>query len=228
MGGQDDAAPGGWLGLLDRAAREALLSRGTRRRYGAGEAIFLRGDPGRALYLIEEGRVEVSVTALGGRRSVLAHMGPGEVLGEIAVLDDLDRSADATAAGAVTLVSLPRAEVMSFLAQNPEAMMGLIAELCAKARNASEMFEDQTQVAARTRLARCLMRIADKWGRPEAGGAVRITEPLSQSDLGEFSGLARENVNRHLRALADEGLVRLEGGVVVIADPEALAEVAEL
>ena len=84
MGGQDDAAPGGWLGLLDRAAREALLSRGTRRRYGAGEAIFLRGDPGRALYLIEEGRVEVSVTALGGRRSVLAHMGPGEVLGEIA------------------------------------------------------------------------------------------------------------------------------------------------
>ncbi len=72
------------------------------------------------------------------------------------------------------------------------------------------------------------MRIADKWGRPEAGGAVRITEPLSQSDLGEFSGLARENVNRHLRALADEGLVRLEGGVVVIADPEALAEVAEL
>ncbi|MCB1375837.1 MAG: cyclic nucleotide-binding domain-containing protein, partial [Rhodobacteraceae bacterium] len=115
MGGQDDAAPGGWLGLLDRAAREALLSRGTRRRYGAGEAIFLRGDPGRALYLIEEGRVEVSVTALGGRRSVLAHMGPGEVLGEIAVLDNLDRSADATAAGAVTLVSLPRAEVMSFL-----------------------------------------------------------------------------------------------------------------
>ncbi len=222
------SAPGGWLGLLDEAARAALLARGTRRRFGPDETIFLRGDPGKALYLIEEGRVEVSVTALGGRRSVLAHMGPGEVLGEIAVLDNLERSADATAAGEVALVSLPRSEVMKFLAQNPEAMIGLIAELCAKARNASEMFENQTQVAARTRLARCLMRIARKWGRPESGGAIRITEPLSQSDLGEFSGLARENVNRHLRAFADGGLLRLEEGGVLIADPGALEEIAEL
>jgi CRP-like cAMP-binding protein len=228
VGREDPSAPGSWLGLLDATARAALLARGTRRRYAGGETIFLRGDPGRALYLIEEGRVEVSVTALGGRRSVLAHMGPGEILGEIAVLDNLERSADATAAGEVALVGLPRSEVMDFLARNPEAMMGLIAELCAKARNASEMFEDQTQVAARTRLARCLTRIARKWGQPQGDGAVRITEPLSQSDLGEFSGLARENVNRHLRAFADEGLLRIEDGVVLIGDVEALEEIAEL
>lgn len=74
----------------------------------------------------------------------------------------------------------------------------------------------------------CLLRIAQKWSSADVDGEIRLDAGLSQADLGDFSGLARENVNRTLRALADEGAVRLDGRQIVIADPESLTEIAEL
>ncbi|WP_068115628.1 Crp/Fnr family transcriptional regulator [Tropicimonas marinistellae] len=229
---QDDDERGGsispLLSTLSEDERARLAKRGQRRRFASGEVIFLRGDPGDVLYVIEAGRVEISVTSLSGRRSVLNHMGPGEVFGEIAMFDGQDRSTDARAAGDVTLLALHRAEVRGFLMDHPDATMALIADLCRKVRNASDMFEVQAEVDARKRLARCLLRIAEKWGASDGDGPMRIDLGLSQSDIGEFSGLARENVNRNLKALAADGVLRLDGKVIEIPDLETLAEVAEI
>lgn len=205
------------------------MRRGRSREFAAGETVFLRGDPGDALYVIEAGRIEVSVLALGGRRSVVNRMGPGEILGEIALLDGGLRSADATAGGSgARLLVLRRGEIVSWLGAHPEAAMGLIGELCSRVRDALEIFENQAQTNARARLARCLLRVAAKWGKPHPGGGLAVAEALSQSEIGEFSGLSRENVNRTLKALAEEGLLHLEDGRPVIDDVEGLEDVAEL
>lgn len=215
------------LRALSAEARARLLASATRRRFPKGATIFMIGDPGDGMYLIDEGRVEISLTSLNGRRMVLNHMGPGEVLGEIAMLDGGPRSADATAATDAALLSLSRTTVLSFLQAHPDSAIALIGELCAKVRNASDMFDVQAQTEAKVRLARCLLRFGNKWGRPAANGAVRLPTGFNQMDLGEFAGLARENVNRHLRSWATEGVVDLDHGEIVLRDLEALRTISE-
>lgn len=208
---------------LNEADRESLLSRARRVTYQPDATIFARMEPGDALLLIETGRVEISVTSMSGRKSVLNHMGPGEALGEIALLDGGPRSADVTAATQTTVLSLHRREVLDFLRDRPEAMMGLIAELCGKVRNASDMFATQAQTEAPARLARCLLRLVEKWGDDD----LRLRE-FSQTDLGEFSGISRENVNRRLKQWEAEGIVALTPDGIVLHDLPTLEEIAQI
>jgi len=215
------------LTAMDPAARERLLENGTTKTFEVGETIFARGDEGGSIFIILTGRVEISLTAMTGRKSVLNHMGPGEVIGEVAMFDHLPRSADAVAATRVEGLSIGRSVITQFFVDKPEAAMALVAELCAKVRNASDMFEVQSQVQANIRLARCLLRIGEKWGRHEGAGYI-IDQPFSQSDIGEIAGLARENVNRHMKTLIADGIVEQDGRKIVILDSEALKEIAEL
>jgi CRP-like cAMP-binding protein len=205
-------------------AREALLARGTRRSFAPRQAIFVRGDPGDSMLVVDEGVAEVSVTSAQGRKSVLDHVTAGQIVGEIAVLDGGARSADVTALTAVSGLSLSRQQVMRCLADHPDAMIAMIAQLAARARNASDMFEAQAMPDAGARLAMLLLRLADKWGEEALAPGGR---PLSQGELGDYVGLTRENVNRRLKAWAKEGIVALENGRVAIRDTEALREILE-
>ncbi len=216
------------LGALSSDEREALLTRGHKRSYSKGEVIFSRGDEGAWALLIEAGMVEVSVMSLNGRKSVLNHMEQGEILGEIALLDGAERSAEATALNDVTGIVLRRDALLDLLKNNNDACFSIIETLCARARNASEMFELQSLTSANARLARCLLRVAEKWGESMPDGSIRVEQTFSQSDLGELAGIARENVNRHLQAWAQEGLLEFDKGQIRLLQPDALAEFAEL
>ncbi len=216
------------LAPLDETDRARLMEKARPVHYPPGALIFGRSDPGETLLFIETGRVEISVTSLSGRRSVLNHMGPGEALGEIAMLDGGLRSADASAATDVTGRLLHRGDVLAFLRDRPDAMLGLVQELCAKVRNASEMFSAQSQTDASARLARCLLRLSEKWGEADATGATRIGASFSQSDLGDFAGLSRENVNRRLRQWAEDGMISICDEGLTLLDKDGLAEIAQL
>jgi len=215
------------VSALGSAEFAELFDEGRRVAFDAGQTIFSAGDPGQSLILIEEGRVEVSITSLSGRKSVLAHMGPGEVLGEIAALDGGPRSADAVASNPVAGIGVARDNVLAFVSNRPDTARAIIGALCAKVRNASEMFLTQSVVEGEPRLARALLRLFEKWGRPGDGGFEVLTERFSQQDIGEFSGLARENVNRHLNAWAEAGLIRLERRQIVLIDRPSLEALAE-
>ena len=159
---------------------------------------------------------------------MLDHMAAGEVLGEVAMMDNGTRSADVIAGSKVEALILSRTDIKRFLADHPEAAVAMIAELCSKIRSATDMFENQAQVVANNRLARCLLRFGEKWGVEQADGSVRIDQPFSQSDIGEFSGLARENVNRHLKSWEAEGIIKFEGRTLILIDTFALEDIAVL
>lgn len=213
---------------LSPDTREALLALGRRSRFAPGTMIYAYGEPGASMLVIESGQVEISLTARSGRRSILNVMGPGETLGEIALLDRHPRSADATARTEVTGLVLHRQDVLDVLMRHPDAMLSLMAELCAKARNASEMFAAQSNTSAEARLARCVLRLGAKWGELRADGQVRLNVTFSQSELGDFSGLARENVNRHLRNWVEEGFVEIDRDGMTLVNPGALRAIAEI
>lgn len=195
--------------------------------YPAKRTIFAEGEPGGSLILIEDGRVEISNTSLMGRKSVLAYMGPGEVLGEIAALDGGPRSADAVAATKVEALALSRDNVLEYISARPDFAQSVIVELCSKVRNASRMFATQSIIEGEPRLARGLLQLFDKWGTNHTDG-IALAERFSQQDIGEFSGLARENVNRQIKAWVQSGVLRNEGRTLVLIDRDALEYLAEL
>lgn len=209
-------------------ARAALLARSKPVRYAAGTLIYGRDAPGETMLVIERGRVEISMTALSGRKSVLNHMGPGEALGEIALLDGGPRSADAVAASDVEGRIIHRRDVIDFVREHPEAMLGLVRELCDKVRNASDMFSSQAETDASARLARCLLKLAEKWGQSAPGGYRRVPPEFSQSDLGDFAGLSRENVNRRLRSWAGDRMLATGAEGILLLDEAGLADIARL
>ncbi len=215
------------LDAIDVADCKLLFSGAKKRSYDAGQTIFSEGDPGTMLMLIETGRVEVSVTSIAGRKSVLAHMGPGEVLGEIAALDGGPRSADTVAAGKVSGLVLSRQNILKFVAERPKVAQAIISELCRKVRNASDMFTAQSETEGAARLARAVLRLIDKWGIEVENGAFELREKFSQGELGEFSGLARENVNRHLKSWAESGIIQIEKRQLTVLDRDALEDLLD-
>ncbi|MEL6642226.1 MAG: Crp/Fnr family transcriptional regulator [Pseudomonadota bacterium] len=215
------------LASMNAADCRALFENSHRKQFASGSTIFTEGEPGSTVILIESGRAEISITSLSGRKSVLAHMGPGEVLGEIAALDGGDRTATAIAASDISGRVLSRQNILQFVSDRPNVASAIIAELCRKVRNATDMYSVQTMTEGGQRLARALLRLFEKWGETD-GAEVRLTERFSQGDIGEFSGLARENVNRHVKAWADTGILRLDGRQLVLCDRDALAEIAEI
>lgn len=207
---------------------KALFSGAHPRSYDAGQMIFAKGEPGHTVMLIETGRVEVSVTSLSGRKSVLAHMGPGEVLGEIAALDGGLRSADAIAAKAVSGLALSRQNLLAFVAARPNVAQAIITALCQKVRNASDMFMTQSVSEGGARLAQSLLRLFDLWGEAAPDGTLRLSEKFSQGEIGEFSGLARENVNRHVKVWVNQGVLVSDNRQLVLMDRAALEAAAGL
>lgn len=196
-------------------------------QFAARQTIFGAGEPGASLILIESGRVEISNTSLTGRKSVMAYMGAGEVLGEIAALDGGERSADAVASSAVKGLALSRENMLGYISARPEIAQAIIVELCRKVRNASEMFATQSIIDGEPRLARGLLQLFDKWGVQNPDGTSVLEERFSQQDIGEFSGLARENVNRQIKAWSESGVLRSEGRQIVLLDRDALETLAE-
>lgn len=208
--------------------RESLIAEGSGKSWKKGESIFHRGDAGTFIILIQSGIAEVSVTSMNGRKSVLNHMRENEVLGEIALLDGGTRSADVVAHTDLTGVVLQHQKLTSYLQDNPTAYFAIIEQLCSKVRNASDMFETHAMTSASARLARCLLSFDRKWGGDGGDGVRVISQKFSQSDLGEFSGLARENVNRYITAWSRENLLEFDKGQITLRDLPRLRDIAEL
>ena len=225
---EDDYSASLVLGALDKEHREQLLKLGQQCHYSKGQTLFSRGEEGDWILLIQQGVVEISVVALNGRKSILNLMEKNEVLGEIALLDRHKRSADAVAKTEVTGIVLHRGIMIDYLKKNTGACFSVIETLCARVRNASSMFETLALTSAGARLARCILRLSEKWGMNTADGAIRIDHSISQSDLGEFSGLARENVNRYIKSWSADGLLNFNKGEITLLDVQSLRDIAEL
>lgn len=211
---------------MTRDDLRALFHQARRKTFQEGQTIFVEGEPGLDVILIESGRVEVSITSMGGRKSVIAQMGPGEVCGEIAALDGGDRSATVVAANAVSGLVLSRTNILNFVADRPEVAKAVISELCKKVRNASDMFVTRSVLDGGPRLAKALLRLFDKWGAPQGNASV-LTQPFSQLEIGEFSGLARENVNRYMKLWIKQAILSQQDGTLVLKDRNKLEALSE-
>lgn len=200
----------------------ARLAAAVRRRlYGRGEVVFGEGDPATGIYLVERGRVKVSFTSADGKERTVALVGPGEILGEVPVLDGGVRSADGVAHEDCVVVFVPREELVGWLREHPEAALRLIHLLGRRLQAMGLQVRDAAFLDVRGRLARALLELAG--GRGERGAEAGVLcSQIRQVELAHMVGATRESVNRWLRWFERAGAVRREGDGIRVLNPERL------
>jgi CRP/FNR family cyclic AMP-dependent transcriptional regulator len=210
------------FGALDEAARRELTSHARRQSFNSGEPIFHVGAPGQSMMVILNGTVRVSLPGPRGKGVILADLPPGELLGEVALLDGKERSADATALTNCELVVLERRDVVAFLEKRPDVCIKLLALLCARLRKADQRMSDIAFLELSVRLAKVLL---DRIGSVSRLG-VKPKLSLSQTELAGMINANRENVNRCLRHWQRQGIIDLDKRWIIILQLEVLCTIA--
>jgi CRP-like cAMP-binding protein len=206
---------------------DEVLRMAAERRFRRGQTIFQKGDDGTSMMAVLTGRVRISAVSADGKEVTLNVINPGDVFGEIALLDGKPRSADASAVDDTLLLVLERRHVLPFLKSNPDLMLRLLAVMCDRLRRTSVALEELALFDLPARLARVLGQLAEDYGRPSPAG-TRIDFKLSQRDLSTLVASSRESVNKQLRAWQKDGVLDLDGGYIVLRQPAVLKEMLEL
>ena len=199
-----------------------LLRAGKLQTLTPHEVVLRQGDDGDSLVILLEGVVRVSMVTPNGREIILDYAEPGAVVGEIAVLDGEPRTASAISMWQGRLLRLSRRAFEDFMERHPKIAIRLLRELARRLRQTNATIESDRAFTTGPRLARYLKRLADQ----KVNGA-KLTSDLSQSELGMFVGISRENINRQLSAWANDGVIELSQGKIRVIDADYLSQIAE-
>ena len=196
--------------------------------YPKDSYLFFQGDPPDALFVLWIGRVKLVRHTDHGRDVVLEVLGPGQMLGEMAVLDGRPYSTTAQTLEEVAVVAIPRRDFFDMLERYPQVSMAVISELSRRLRLASELVRSLAVDRVEQRIARTLLRLSGLAGTPyePEEGSMLIDMPLTRQDIAEMTGTTVETAIRVMSRFRKQGLVSSVRGRVVITDPEALADVA--
>jgi CRP/FNR family transcriptional regulator, cyclic AMP receptor protein len=202
--------------------RKGLVAQARIRNFAAGDTIFLMGSSGDSMMAVLEGTVRVSVPSPEGKEIVLAILQPGELLGEIAVLDGKERTADARAMTACSLGILERRAVLTFLGRHPTSWLRFIEVLCKRLRLSDQQIAEMVFLDLPARLAKALLRMSSV-----ASGRTSTRIQLSQRELGNMVGSSRESINKCLREWQRKGFVRVDENEIIITKRAALKALSD-
>lgn len=210
------------LAVLDERERAALDRRGRRVRFDAGTRLVQQGDPGDKVLVLLEGRAKVSYATREGRELVLRFCGPGELVGELAVIDGSPRLSSIVALEPVDALVLAATDFRALLDAEPSIAWKLLGMLSRRFRDADLKRVEFGASDTVGRVAARLVELADRHGEPAAEGIV-ITLPLSQDELGAWTGASRAGVAAALRVLRDLQWIETQRRRITVLDRDALA-----
>lgn len=189
-----------------------------------GQRIYLQGDPSDHIFLLKAGVVRIS-TATDHDETILALLYPGDLFGELAIVDDSPRDHIATAHEDVVLCALSRDFVLRMATETPALGYQITKVMGLRLRRFRTRIEELLCKSAHERIAHTLLDLAADYGVPDSGG-VLIPLRLNQADLGNLVGLARETVNIVLQDFRQRGLVEAGRRDIRITDPARLRAVS--
>jgi CRP/FNR family cyclic AMP-dependent transcriptional regulator len=210
---------------LSPAELAALAGLMRSRPYARDEVIYLRGDAGTAFYVIASGKVKIALTSSEGKELILRRLVRGGLHGELALLDDEPRSADAVTTEASVLLVLHRDAFRQFLAEHPGVATRLLATVSQYLRRNAELIQDAAFLDVPARLARILLELASPSGPTQLPppGAV-LPDRIKQAELASLVGATRESINKCLAAFEKQGLISHEKGQITLLRPIGLKQ----
>ena len=205
---------------VPEAVRQRLLGLTPPLALKKGASLFERGDAGGTMFVVQEGRLEISIINDAGRKIVLNQIGPGHCVGEISMIDNKARTASATAMEPTKLFSVSRKAFLDAAASCPQISVNLMDILCERLRWVSASVEEYALHSFELRLARRLLVLNKNFGDSEK--SIGIT----QTDLADFAGATRESVNKTLMQWKQDGLVDVQRGRIFLKEMQVLERIA--
>jgi CRP-like cAMP-binding protein len=206
---------------IDPAELQRIALTMAHRRYRRNEVIFHEGDPGDALHIVVAGRVKITRESLDGSEAIVVTLGAGDTFGELVLLDGAARSASAIAMEPTETVTLTRAGFVELVEGASRFRWSLLGGVAHRIRRITDQLAEVHFLDITGRLALTLSRLAEE-ASPGATTNVALARPLTQTDLAAMVGGTRQRVNQILREFADEGLVEVDAGQIVVLDVAAL------
>lgn len=211
--------------LLEGLTRESLaliLSAGSRRRVVAKEIVFDRGDTGNDIYFLLSGGVKVSTLSREGKEIIFDVLVAGDFFGDMSLFDDKPRTGTVTALVPSDLLILGKKAFFKVLEEFPSVSIHLIKTVIARLRLMDTFLEDVIFLDAEARLARRVIALSNIFGQKGGDGSIRIDLKMSQQELANLVGIARESVNKHFKEWEKSGVIGLERGCLIVQQPGTL------
>jgi CRP/FNR family cyclic AMP-dependent transcriptional regulator len=203
-------------------ALAALAAQATPFDYPAGSFLMRQGEPADHVMVLTAGEVAIVSPVRGGGEQVYTIVGAGELIGELALLNDGRRTASARATSPTTAWAIGRDPFWRFLEANPPAATALLRQVAARLADREAQIDDLLSLDVKGRLAKVLLGLAERHGEPDPGGGTRIALRLTHRDLAGMVGASRENVSRALGAFRRRGFIDYDADAIRLHDPRAL------
>ena len=218
------------VGLLERVPVFETLARedlarvaevAVPRRFSAGQVIFREGDQSDTCYIVRNGHARAIREHGDGRTLTLAHFGPGDIFGELAMFDDERRSATIETLDPVDVIAVLGADMRRLLKEHPDISVKLVISLGRRLREANERIARQSFQTVQSRVAGVLGQLVAQ-AQAEGAGERNVLVIVTQSDVAQLAGSSRESASRFLAVLERAGVVTQGRGRVTVHDPAAL------
>ena len=199
--------------------------------FNRDETVVLEGDCSmKALYLIASGTVQVYMTGIDGRETILSFLERGDFFGEMSLIDGEPRSASVRTVTDAQLMIIHREPFLTLIRQTPEIAMSLLSEMSKRLRKANKQIGSLSTMSVSGRVAGTLLNLMEERGmriHTDNGQMVTVIHNRpTQQQLADMSGTTRETVSRICSLLVKANAIAMTGKDIVIFDEEALQEKA--
>lgn len=211
-----------FLDLLAAADRDELLTLGGLRRFARGEHLMHQEEPGEQVLILLRGHVKATFVDAQGHELVLSFRGPGDVLGEVSFSRAEPRSTNVIAIEPAEARALAASDFRAYLLRRPTAALTLIEVLSRRFRDANRKRVQFGSSDTIGRIAARLIELCERYGTVDHDGTL-IELPITQEDLGGWTGSSRAGVAAALRTMRELGWIRTERRRITVLDLDALA-----
>jgi CRP-like cAMP-binding protein len=209
-----------FIDALDGGHADELRALGRERRHPVGDALFREREPADAVLVLLSGRVKLSCVTETGREAMLGIREPGDLIGEMSLIDATPRSATATAVEPVVVLVVPSRDFTAFLHRTPAVADAMLRTLTARLRDADRKRVEYLAQDTVGRVCSRLVELADRFGTPHEDG-VHIDLVITQEELAGWTGSSREATIRALHTMRELGWIATRRrGVTLLAVDE--------
>jgi len=191
------------------------------RRFPAHHIIFREGDASDTCYVVRSGHARAIREHADGRTISLAHFGPGDIFGELAMFDDERRSATVETLDDVEAMAILGADMRRLLREHSDIAVKLVIALGRRMRAANERLARQSFQTVQSRVAVVLTGLVEQ-ARHEGAGERDVLVKMTQADIAQLAGSSRESASRFLAVLERAGLITQGRGRITVHDPDGL------
>ena len=200
---------------------ETVELREVRRR----QVIYLPGDPGASVFFVNGGRVKISKVTRDGKELTLAYRGPGEIFGELCMLEGGPREEMAEAMENAMITELTRDEFEKLVQQNGMLGYRLTKAMLQRRREVENKVEQLLFKDVNAKLAELLLRLGNEYG-VQSGRGTLVALKITHQEMANLIGSTRETVSLTLSMFKKKGLIQTDGRKVIISDREGLRALA--